>query len=328
MKDKYNDIGDDEIRVLGGKGENQDNKAKAHRPVLRSVSMARATIPVAIPISITLVVLFSLVLPHFLYQKQIRELEVQRLEELKELRHLDSLGSVDPRSSIDVKALPSYAKLPLARAVETGHGFIEMADTVINDIPMRLYLPHQVSMSLHLGTINRADSSILFAAQAADVRADNGGIVGAFVLKGEPKAWGLSKKGYCAIINDAVIVGVADNTPLFEEATEKEGYFFRQFPLVDNGQLVENEQRGKSIRRALCDRSGEIFTVETLTAESFHDFAQALADLGVDQAIYLVGSNAYGWATDSEGQRHEFGNSDPPKKKWENISYLVMRAKS
>ena len=219
-------------------------------------------------------------------------------------------------------------KLPLAQAEEIGHGFIEMADTTINDIPMRLYLPHQMSLSLHVGTIDRNDPTILFATQAADVRADNGGIVGAFVLKGEPLAWGLSKKGYCAIINDTVTVGVAENSPLFEEATEKEGYFFRQYPLVDRGQLVDNELKGKAIRRALCDRNGEIFSVETLTIESFHDFAQALVDLGVDNAIYLVGGESYGWATDADGQRHEFGNPTPPKKKWKNISYLVMHSHS
>lgn len=224
---------------------------------------------------------------------------------------------------------PTIVKLPLAKAEETGKGFIEMMDTTINDIPMRLYLPHQVTMSLHVGNIDRNDHSIVFSAQAADIRADNGGIVGAFVLEGEPKAWGLSKKGYCAIINDTVTVGVADNSPLFEEATEKGGYFFRQFPLVDKGSLVENELKGKAVRRALCDRGGEIFTVETLSIESFHDFAQALVDLGVDNAIYLVGANAYGWATDIDGQRHEFGDPNPKtSNKWRNINYLVMRSKT
>lgn len=228
---------------------------------------------------------------------------------------------------------PPVIKQPLAKAEETGHGFVEMADTTINDIPMTLYIPHQMRYSLFVGAIDRNDPTILFAAQAADVRADNGGIVGAFVLEGEPLAWGGSKTGYCAIIPDTVTgiqtvsVGAAENSPLFEEATEKKGYFFRQFALVDNGQLVENEIKGKSVRRAICDRGGEIFIAGTLTNESFHDFSQALIDLGVDNAIYLVGSNSYGWATDAEGQRHPFGNPDPPKKKWKNISYLVMKEK-
>ena len=48
-------------------------------------------------------------------------------------------------------------KLPLAKAEETGHAFIEMADTIINDIPIRLYIPHQVIMSLYIGAIDRND---------------------------------------------------------------------------------------------------------------------------------------------------------------------------
>ena len=209
-------------------------------------------------------------------------------------------------------------------------GYTEIVDTVINDVVLRLYIPHNAEMSLHIGKIDIEDTSIIYAAQAADVRADNGGIVGAFVLKGEPKAWGLSKKGFCASINGEVTVGVAENSPLFEKATEDDGYFFRQYPLVSNGKLVENEPKGKSIRRAICDRNGEIFMVETGTAESFHDFAQALVDLGVGEAVYLVGSSAYGWAVDENGNRHEFGVDyyyTGRRKAPKNISYIVWRRK-
>ncbi len=83
------------------------------------------------------------------------------------------------------------------------------------------------------------------------------------MLKGEPHSWGLSKKGFCASINGKVTVGVAENSPLFEKTTEDEGCFFRQYPLVSNGQVIDNEPKGKSIRRAICDRQGEIFMVET-----------------------------------------------------------------
>ena len=38
--------------------------------------------------------------------------------------------------------------------------------------------------------MDKEDKSVVYVAQAADVCADNG-IVGAFVLKGEPRAWGL-----------------------------------------------------------------------------------------------------------------------------------------
>lgn len=207
-------------------------------------------------------------------------------------------------------------------------GFTEIRDTLINDIPIRIYIPHNAEMSLHIGRMDKADTSVVYVAQAADVRADNGGIVGAFVLNGEPKAWGLSKKGFCASIRGKVIVGVADNTSLFEEATECGGYFFRQYPLVKDGQVIDNEPKGKSVRRAICDRLGEIFMVETGTAESFHDFAQALADMGVNQAVYLVGSSAYGWAVDENGTTHEFGDENyytGRRRLPENTSYIVWR---
>lgn len=210
-------------------------------------------------------------------------------------------------------------------------GFTEIRDTLINDIPIRIFIPHNAEMSLQIGKMNKEDKNIVYAAQAADVRADNGGIVGAFVLKGKPLAWGLSKKGFCASINGKVTIGVADNSPLFEQATEKGGYFFRQYPLVSDGKLIENEPKGKSIRRAICDRNGEIFMVETGTTESFHDFAQALVDLGVSQAVYLVGSSAYGWAVDKDGTVHEFGENNyytgrrrMPKK----TSYIVWKKRA
>ena len=209
-------------------------------------------------------------------------------------------------------------------------GFTEIRDTLINDIPIQIFIPHNAEMTLHIGRMDKEDKSVIYAAQAADVRADNGGIVGAFVLKGEPKAWVLSKKGFCASINGQITIGVAENSPLFEKATEEGGYFFRQYPLVSNGKLVENEPKGKSIRRAICDRQGEIFMVETGTTESFHDFAQALVDLGVDQAIYLVGSTAYGWAVDENGKTHEFGEDNyytGRRKMPKNTSYIVWKRK-
>ena len=140
----------------------------------------------------------------------------------------------------------------------------------------------------------------------------------------------MSKRGYCASIDGKVTISVASNSPLFEQATERGGYFFRQYPLVDNGVPVLNEPKGKAIRRGICNMGGVVFMVETLTQESFYDYAQALADMGVDQAVYLVRSTAYGCAVDRQGVAHEFGEDDcyagrcrMPK----NTSYIVWRRK-
>lgn len=181
---------------------------------------------------------------------------------------------------------------------DTTKSYTEHLKDTINDIPLDIYIPHNAVPELVLGVPSIHDKSIVLTTQAADIRADNGKIVGAFVLNGKPLSWGLSKKGYCGIIDGKVTVGVADNSPIFEEATEKGGFFFRQYPLVDNGVMVENTPKGKSIRKALCDRNGEIMVVMSQTPESFHDFSQALVDLKVDNAIYLVGSSSFGYFRD------------------------------
>lgn len=226
-------------------------------------------------------------------------------------------------------ACPDTTLMRLGHNVNSDvRGFTEMIDTMVNDIPLSLFIPHNAWMSLHVGRMDLRDTTVVFAAQAADIRGDNGKILGAFVLKGEPLAWGLSQKGFCASIEGKVTIGVADNSPLFEEAAEHGGYFFRQYPLVKDGAVVENEPKNKSIRRAICDRQGEIFMAESQSRESFHDFAQALVDLGVSQAVYLIGSDAYGWAVDENGERHEFGNTKYYTGGYripENINYMVWR---
>lgn len=207
-------------------------------------------------------------------------------------------------------------------------GFCELRDTTVGETKLRLFIPHNATMSLHVGRVDKEDESIIYTAQAADIRRDNGKILGAFVMAGEELAWGLTKKGFCASIDGVVTVGVSDNSPLFDEAVAKGGHFFRQYPLVKDGAIVENNPENVAIRRAICDRYGEIFMVESLDKLSFHDFSAALVALGVEQGVYLVGSDAYGWAVDSKGQKHEFGvpNYYTGRRKMpRNTSYIIWR---
>ena len=195
-------------------------------------------------------------------------------------------------------------------------------DTTINDIPMRLYVPLNMTPRLEVGykcIDDTTNNMLLF--QAADVRADNKKIVGAFVLRGKPLSWGLSKKGYCGIIGDQVTIGVADNSPLFEQATEVGGYFFRQYPLVSDGMLVENELKSQSTGRGLCVLEGRVVVAETFTPESLHDFSQALVDLGTTNAIYLVGSSAIGWHRTMDGLGIASGQWEP--RVYKNVSFIV-----
>ena len=215
-------------------------------------------------------------------------------------------GVFEPKEEAVIQPVKKEKKT-LGHEADSLSSYTEKIDTVINDVRLAVYIPHNATPELIVGKPNENDPSIILAAQAADIRADNKEILGAFVDRGTPLSWGLSKKGFCAIIDGKMTIGTSDNSPLFEQATETGGYFFRQFPLVDNGVLVENEQKNKSVRKALCSRAGQFFIAVTEMDESYHDFAQALVDLGVENAISLVGSKyVFGWWIDQEGVKTSF----------------------
>lgn len=202
--------------------------------------------------------------------------------------------------------------------------YVDIRDTVVGGFRLTLLEPKNASdVELHIGPDVLDDPDALLVAQAADIRADNDEINGAFVSKGRLVSRGEAKAGFCAIVNGKPVVGVADATPYFEMALVSEGDFFRQFPLVVGGQVVENKPKGEAYRKALAELNGETVVVMSDRKLTFHNFSQALADLGVTNAIYLVGGTSYGFARDAEGNRIEFGerveNPSP------NANYIVWR---
>ena len=173
-------------------------------------------------------------------------------------------------------AVPAETDAVAPTLVKSAPATVVERDTVVNDVPLRLRTPVNALPELVVGIPDSTDEHLVLVLQAADIRADNHGIVGAFVCKGELLSRGVAKRGFCAIIGRSMQLGMAESTPLFEEAINKEGYFFRQYPLVESGRMVENKPKGKALRHALCELDGRVVTVSSLDKESFHDFAQLL----------------------------------------------------
>lgn len=203
------------------------------------------------------------------------------------------------------------------------HGYVSVKDTVVDDVKLRIFTPDGLSPSLFIGPEIVKDPSVKMLFPAADIRKDNGEIVGAFVLNGDLKSKGQSKAGFCSIIRGKITIGVADATPMLEQALESNGDFFRQYPLVVGGQVVENKPKGKSQRKALAEINGQVAVVTTENRLTFHDFSQCLSDLGVTNAIYLIGSLAYGFAIDQNGNKIEVGN--PDGRTSFNTNYIVWK---
>ena len=184
-------------------------------------------------------------------------------------------------------------------------------DTSVSGHLLTLFIPHRATPRLLVGNLSDKDRRAVMTFQAADIRADNKEILGEFVLAGEQLAKGVSKKGYCAIVDGTIHVGVGETTLLLDEAVSKGGYFFRQYPLVDNGEPVQNKPQNLTIRKALCEWNGRILVAVSADRLTLDEFARTLAEFGVNNAIYLVGSEfAYGWSVDPAGNREEFGSED------------------
>ncbi len=219
----------------------------------------------------------------------------------------DSTLDIHERLTIVADSIDDKTPNPGKKQTGKAAGFVEITDTTVNNVSLAVFHPRNATPMLHIGTDVLHDSDAVLAVQAADIRNDNDEIVGAYVLEGNLISKGKSKSGFCAIIGGNITIGVADSTPYFEQAIESDGYFFRQYPLVIAGQVVENKPRGQAFRKALAEWNGTTVVILSHTKLTFHDFAQSLADLGVTNAIYLVGSTSFGYAINSEGNRIEFG---------------------
>lgn len=207
-------------------------------------------------------------------------------------------------------------------AFAESNAYTRVSNQTVNDIALQIYTPVGGRVELLVDSLPRDDKSIILATRAADYRADNGEISGAFVYRGELLSRGHPKYGFCAIIGDKLTMGMSRETILFERAVEQEGYFFRQFSLVHDGKFGESLPKGKANRRALCYYQESIVIIESLERESMHDFSQALVDLGVQEAIALAGNIPLPLYEDEAGNRvfNEFEHEDGARE-----TYIVWR---
>lgn len=271
---KY-DIDDDEIRIISGEAAVKSGGKRKRRTI--------------IVVSIVIVSVIVGVIAGILLDRRDVEAQME-----------DTIGIIET----DFQP-PAAAEISAGKQKKASYSILR--DTVVDDVPLTIIKPVNATPSLVIGESALNDTTAVLVTQAADIRSDNGEIVGAFVLNGNLISRGKSKAGYCAIINGKITIGVAETTPLLEKATETNGFFFRQYPLVVENQVIENRSKRKSLRKALALLDDDVVVILSHYEMSFHDFSQTLVDLGVTNAIYLIGSTAYGFAKDANGAKIEFG---------------------
>lgn len=209
-------------------------------------------------------------------------------------------------------------------------GYVSVTNKEVGGEEFVIMEPCNAKPELAVGYDNVKDSDIVAIFEAAGISGDseeNGehSIVGVFVCKGELLSRGKSKLGFCAIVDDKITLGVADNTPLFEKCVESEGYFFRQYPLVASGEVVELKPLGSNYRKALAELDGKIVVIQSKSKMTFGDFSEALKVMGVTTAIYLNGGEAISKYLNQDGTYAVLGNDARVEEK--NVNYIVWRQK-
>lgn len=193
-----------------------------------------------------------------------------------------------------------------APKVSVKSGVTELTDT-INDVQLKLYSMEGVHAELSLEEPAADDEEVYLYTNCADVRADNGKVVCAFVMKGELLSTGNNRSGYFAAVGDNTVIGVEYNDSIQNYVMENGGYFFRQFALISAGQIGDIRLKGKVGRCALGMKDGKLFYIESVNRESMYDFAEALCDYGFTDAIYITGGKRHRYYRDEKGVKHEMG---------------------
>ena len=225
---------------------------------------------------------------------------------------------------VDLRTFKTELKAPPPREPEPEMtSGVEYTAEEVNDVYMYLFRLIDMSAEMTLDISEYKDSTECMIVQAADIRKDNGKFVGDFVLNGKKLSSGKRKKGYCAIVDGEVNIGVSEDDEVMNRCIAQGGSFFRQFPLVVDGVMQKSTVKGKSIRRALAKKGEQLYIVETEGRESMHDFAEALQDLGITNAISLLGGEASYMHWLQEGELYE--NYDLGKVT--NRNFLVFKRK-
>jgi len=220
------------------------------------------------------------------------------------------------RNDSPSESFSTQSMLPVATeqgdSVVQDSAYVDICDTIINNISLHRYIPVNAKPMLVVGLIKDIPSDYILGAMAADFGDYNGEyrVAGAFVHQGQMLSHSKSKYGFCAILKDTVVIGNDLSTSFFEEAIEEKGDFFRQHALVHEGEVV-NKVISKigALRRSLCRLSdGRLCIIDTDMSVSLDEFSTALCQYGVKEAIALMGTGAsVRWAVDKAGRRYIAG---------------------
>lgn len=306
----YND--DDEIQFLGG----QD-----YHPSIKNDIVAVAPAPPAPAakrrfwtkrnVSIIAVALVALVVAFFAGRYYLKHYYWAVDFDYPLSRSCDRIISDLEKSS---KAKPTYSTF--------------IVDS-IDGVPMRMFDLRGLHASITGKLPSVTNRNIALVTQAWDYYTKDDGkqqFLGEFILNGNKLGSGIGRAGFVAMTDKGWQMGVTQNDSISDYVIAHHGSMFRQFALISAGEICLKQfaLKGKVHRRALARKPGSssAFYVETVNKESLYDFAEALADYGFNDAVYLTGGDgAEPLYRDAGGRLH--GNTTA----WKGKNNLLVFSK-
>ena len=215
-------------------------------------------------------------------------------------------------------------------SVDTTASGVTMTVDSMNNVPFKLYQLHNLKADFAILAPADSDSTLCLAVHAWDYYWDDNKQyrhLGDYIYKGKDIANGSGRAGFVAVVGDRWLMGISPEDSVKDYVAQHGGSMFRQFALVSAGQICVKQfvLKGKVTRAALARMkvkgTNHFYFVETIHKESLYDFAEALADYGFIDAIYLTGgTNDDTFYRDLDGKTH--GTPNWKEKPW---NLLVFR---
>lgn len=270
-----------EIPVISIERDNGDDDGRPDGPSQRK-RRYRRRIMASLAAALVLLLLGGLLLFHFRY----------------ELMSPDLPASVSDEDNI------SLLEAPYSPSAE---GTAPASDSILG-VAMDFYPLDGLRASLEKELPDTADRSLILFMRSADYH-PGGSPIGPMVVNGESleAKERESRMAYMAISPDGrPVIGVSHSDRMRRYATETGGSFFRQYVLLSDGTLPADFRLHGKVERAAIGRmaDGSLHYIVTRHKETMYDFADAMREYGVVDAMYITGGNAYTFYRDSSGAPH------------------------
>ena len=228
---------------------------------------------------------------------------------------------------VPVSVTPAQNIEKLQRQAKQETPEVVMTSDSILGVALDFYAIHGLKASIEFEEPDTADTSVYLYCRSADHKAD-GKYLGSLVAEGVEKQSDRSRLGYMAMADGNMVIGISRSEKVKDYVQDRGGSFFRQFILVSDGVIPTRFYlHGKVERRAIGRINDQLYYIATRHKETLYDFADALREYGVIDAIYITGGTDYSFYRDKGRIRHDIGDpTDYPHKKWKGIiPWLVFR---